>query len=300
MAEKVVILMGATGIGKTSTSIQLAKKFNMEIISADSVQVFKEFNIGSAKITPDEMQGIIHHGIDIVLAEKEFTVSDFVNLAKDKIKEISSKGKTPLIVGGTGLYIKALVEGFNFGGTQKNDEFRKEMEDLVQNEGLESLYQRLKTISPQLAEITDKDNKVRVIRALEIATFGTDKTKNLPNDIEFKIIALSMPRDKLYNRINLRCEKMLKMGLIKETKELYEKYGECQPMRAIGYKEVLPYLKGEITEQQMLDLICQHTRNYAKRQLTFMRGMENIKYFEIEENDYLDKMEEYLEKWLKI
>ncbi len=300
MAIKVLILTGATGIGKSATSIRLAKKFDMEIISADSVQVFKEFDIGSAKMTKDEMQGIIHHGIDIVSANQEFSVSDFVYFAKEKIYEISAKGKTPFIVGGTGLYIKALVEGFNFGGTQKHENFRKELEDLADKEGLDALYDKLKVISEELANKTDKNNKVRLIRSLEIATFGEEKSKSSPVEFDFKIISLSLQREKLYNRINLRCQAMIEQGLIEETKSLYEKFGECQPMRAIGYKEVLPYLNGEITKEEMLNIISQHTRNYAKRQLTFLRGMQNINYYDIEEKDYYESMEEEIEKWLKI
>ncbi len=300
MKGKVLVLMGPTGIGKSATAIKLAQKFNMEIISADSVQIFKEFDIGSAKITKEEMQGIVHHGIDILSAENEFTVSDFVKFTKDKIEEIMEKGKTPLICGGTALYIKALIGGFNFGGTQKHCEFRNELENLAAKEGLESLYNKLYTLSRELANKTDRNNKVRLIRALEIATYGDEKLENTPTEFDFKLMALSMQRERLYERINLRCKKMIEQGLIEETKNLYVKYGECQPMRAIGYKEVLPYLNGEISEIEMVELIAQHTRNYAKRQLTLMRGMQNIEYFDVEEEGYLNKMEEEIKKWLKI
>ncbi len=300
MKEKVLVLLGATGVGKTALSIKLANRFNMEIISADSVQIFKEFDIGSAKITNKEMQGVVHHGIDIVTADNEFSVSDFVEFAKEKIKEISSRGKIPFIVGGTGLYVKALVEGFNFGGTKKNEQFREELELLVKNEGLHALYSKLKLLSPSMAEKIDKKNKVRLIRAIEIATFGNEKKQNKSSEYDFKLLSLSLKREKLYERINSRCKQMLTNGLVEETRALFEKYSYCQPMRAIGYKEVLPYLKGEISEQEMLELICKHTRNYAKRQLTFMRGMKDIEYFDIEEDGYYEKMEEEIEKWLKI
>jgi len=137
-----------------------------------------------------------------------------------------------------------------------------------------------------------------VIRAIEIATYGGEKLSQKNDEYDFKIIALNMPRELLYERINKRCEKMLQQGLIEEVRKLYEKYGECQPMRAIGYKEVLPYLKGEITEEQMKELISQHTRNYAKRQLTFMRGMENIEYFDVTESGYNERIEESIKQWL--
>lgn len=296
--EKVIILMGATGVGKSETSIKLAKKFDMEIISADSVQIYKEFDIGSAKLKQEEMSNVKHYGIDLIEADKEFTVSDFVEFTKTKIDEISQKNKLPMIVGGTGLYAKSLVEGYNFGGTAKQTELRQELEAYYDNFGLEKLFERLQKLSPELAKKVDCKNKARVIRAIEIATYGGEKLSQKNDKYDFKIIALNMPRELLYERINKRCEKMLQQGLIEEVRKLYEKYGECQPMRAIGYKEVLPYLKGEITEEQMKELISQHTRNYAKRQLTFMRGMENIEYFDVTESGYYERIEESIKQWL--
>ncbi len=299
MKNKVLILIGPTGVGKTETSIKLAKKFNMEIISADSVQVFKEFDIGSAKITQNQMQDIVHYGIDILSPNEEFSVSDFVEYTKDKISEIISKGKVPFIVGGTGLYIKSLVEGYNLGGTSRQSEFRKELELIADSEGLETLFQKLVDLSPELASSIDKNNKVRVIRAIEIATFGGEKLKVKDDNFEYKVLALTRPREELYQSINARCEKMIENGLVEEVKNLYDKYGECQPMRAIGYKEVIPFIKGEISKQEMISLISQHTRNYAKRQLTFIRGLEDVTYFDINEKTFFDKMEEEIRAWLK-
>lgn len=297
--QKVLYLLGATGIGKSGLAVKLAKKYNMEIISADSVQVYKGFDIGSAKITKKEMSGVMHYGIDIVLPNDNFSVSDFVNYTKDKIKEISCKGKLPLVVGGTGLYIKAFVEGYNLGGTERHEDFRKELEELAQKEGLDYLYLKLKSLSPKMAENIDKNNKVRLIRALEIATFGEEKQfKNVNDEFDFKLIALSMNREKLYQRINSRVDLMLKSGLIEEVKNLYDKYGDCQPMKAIGYKETLSYLKGKITKEEMINLISQHTRNYAKRQLTFLRGMKNISYFDVEDKDFTENLEKEINIWL--
>lgn len=298
MTKKVLILMGCTGVGKTDLSIHLAKLFNMEIISADSVQVFKGFDIGSAKIKKDEMHGIKHYGIDILNPDQEFTVSDFVFFAKNKIDEILSKGKIPLIVGGTGLYIKALVEGYNFGGTDKNEQFRIDMEKMYNTKGLTFLYERLMQLSPELAKNIDSKNKHRVIRALEIATFGSEKMKDSKSEYDFKIISLEMDRQKLYERINQRCRLMIENGLVDEVKNLYDRYGECQAMRAIGYKEVVLYLKGEISFDKLYELISQHTRNYAKRQITFMKGIKNITYFNLEDDNYLMQIEENIEKWL--
>ncbi len=298
MKNKVLILTGATGVGKSKCAIALAKRYNMEIISADSVQVFKGFDIGSAKISQEEMEGINHYGIDIVSPENEFTVCDFVCFAKDKINEIIARGKLPLIVGGTGLYIKALVEGFNFGGTDKKIKFRKDLDNIAKNKGINALYELLKEKSPKLAEETDKNNKIRIIRAIEIAYFGSEKRKQKDENNDFHIIALNLPREELYKKINLRCDEMLKSGLVAEVKELYSKFGNCQPMRAIGYKEVVSYINGEISYDELVNILSQHTRNYAKRQLTFMRGMDNISYFDMSEKNVLNKIEENIEEWL--
>ena len=296
--KKVLFVLGPTGVGKSSLAVNLAKKYDMEIISADSVQVYREFNIGSAKVTNKEMQGVVHYGIDILSPNQTFSASEFVDYTKLKIEEITSKGKIPLIVGGTGLYVKALVEGYNFGGTERHEEFRNQLEQLAELEGLESLYNKLVSLAPQIAEKIDKQNKVRLIRAIEIATFGSQKTKN-EVDYDFLCIALNMPREKLYENINKRAKIMLDDGLVGEVKTLYLKYGDCQPMGAIGYKETLSFIKNEIDEKQLLELISQHTRNYAKRQLTFLRGLDYIKYFDKTENNYQEKIEKEIDSWIQ-
>lgn len=297
---KVVFILGPTGVGKTSLSVALAKEFNGEVISADSVQVFREFDIGSAKVTQQEMQGIKHFGIDVVLPSQEFTASDFANYTKERIEEISAKGKLPFIVGGTALYVKSMVEGYNFGGTEKNIEFRNSLEEEINKNGLESLFNRLKQESPEIAENIDGKNKVRVIRALEILKFGNGKTQDKSKvDFDYKIFALTMPREKLYERINKRASVMIEKGLVDEVKDLYSKYGNCQPMRAIGYKEVLPYLRGEISLEAMENLISQHTRNYAKRQLTFLRGMGNVIFVDVLQEKEILRMKEEIVKWMK-
>jgi len=296
--KKVLFLLGPTGVGKSSLAIQLAIKYDMEIISADSVQVYKDFNIGSAKIKLSEMNGVNHYGIDIISPNEQFSASEFVEYTKNKIEEIITRGKTPLIVGGTNLYVKSLVEGYNFGGTQKHEEFRKEMELLAEKEGFEPLYQILINLSPEMAENIDKKNKVRLIRALEIAKFGSEKTSS-PVDYDFLCLALVMPREQIYENINKRAKKMVEDGLIDEVKNLYEKYGECQPMGAIGYKETLSFLKGEISKENLLAIISQHTRNYAKRQLTFLRGLNYVKYFDKTEENYQKEIEKEIERWIQ-
>lgn len=297
--QKVLFILGPTGVGKTALSVELAKEFNGEIISADSVQVFKEFDIGSAKVTAEEMQGVTHYGLDVVSPSEEFSASDFVAYTKKMIEKIALKGKLPIIVGGTALYVKSLVEGYNFGDTEKHPDFRIELENEIQKYGLESVYNKLKKESPELALQIDGKNKVRVIRAFEILKFGTAKEKSI-NEIEYnyKIFSLTMPREKLYERINKRAQIMIENGLIEEVDALYKKYGECQPMRAIGYKEVVPYLKGEISLKSMEELISQHTRNYAKRQLTFLRGMDNIDFVDVLQEQDKQNMKKEISEWL--
>ena len=189
---KVVFILGPTGVGKTKLSVKLAKKFDGQIISADSVQVFKHFDIGSAKVTKEEMQGVVHYGIDVVSPEDEFSVFDYLNYTKQKIEEIEVNQKLPFIVGGTGLYVKALVNGYNLGGTGKNEEFRQNVLKEIETNGIESVYNKLKIKNPLLAKNTDCHNKVRVIRALEIATFGEDKKQESTSDYDFLIFALNL------------------------------------------------------------------------------------------------------------
>jgi tRNA dimethylallyltransferase len=282
--EKVVVILGATCTGKSKIGLSLAKKFNGEIISADSVQIFKEFDIGSAKITKEEMDGVVHYGIDEISPDKEFSVFDYASWTKEKIKEIAAKGKLPIIVGGTGLYVKALCEGYNFGGTEKHAEFRQNLEKEIDENGIESVYQKLVKLNPEMAQSIDKNNKVRVIRAFEIAKFGEVQTKSKP-EFDFKIFALVQDREKLYQKINLRVDQMVDSGLKEEVENLYKKYGLVQPMRAIGYKELIPYIKGEDSFENCVNLIKQHTRNYAKRQMTFLRSMKDVNFVDIENFD---------------
>lgn len=296
---KVVFILGPTGVGKTKLSVKLAKKFDGQIISADSVQVFKHFDIGSAKVTKEEMQGVVHYGIDVVSPEDEFSVFDYLNYTKQKIEEIKVNQKLPFIVGGTGLYVKALVNGYNLGGTGRNEEFRKNVLKEIEINGLESVYNQLKTKSPLLAKNIDCHNKVRVIRALEIATFGEDKKQELTSEYDFLIFALNLNREKLYQRINLRVDEMVKNGVVEEVKALYNKYGMCQAMSAIGYKEFIPYFEGKQALEECKELVKQHSRNYAKRQLTFLRGMTDVNFIDVEDvNNAFEIMSEKIENWL--
>lgn len=288
--ERALFVLGPTGVGKSGFAIKLAKLFNGEIISADSVQVYKGLNIGSAKITTDEMQGVAHHAIDILQPDQEFSVFEFVELTKKLIAQINQKGKLPIVVGGTGLYVKALLEGYDFGGSGRNSQFREKLWAMDENQ----LFAMLQKVAPERAAQIEVNDKKKLIRALEIVEFGS-QPKSHGTNINFLAFALTMPREGLYEKINARVDEMVEQGLIKEVADLKAQglTEQNQSMKAIGYKEVLWFLDGKIQKQQMIDLIKQHTRNYAKRQMTFIRGMK-IPFFDVSEEK---KIIEYVRDW---
>lgn len=278
--KKVVFILGPTAVGKSSFGICLAKKFDGEIISADSVQIYRGLDIGSAKIT--DTQDVVHHGIDILNPNETFSAYEFVQYTRQKIDEIISRGKLPIVVGGTGLYIKAFTEGYNFGGVDKDEKLRGELETLAKEKGNDYLFDMLKKQDLALAEKTDKFNTVRLIRALEIALSKGEKAK-VENDIDALVIALNRDREEIYRDINARVDEMLKLGLVDEVEKLKTSglTKDNQSMRAIGYKEVLDYLDGTCDYETMVEKIKQHSRNYAKRQLTFIRGMKDCRVVDV-------------------
>ena len=295
--KKVLFILGPTAVGKTKTSVSLARKFGGEVISADSVQIFKGFNIGSAKVTKEEMCEVKHHLIDICEPNENFTAYEMTEAIRKKIDEISPYA-LPIVVGGTGLYVKSLLLGYNFGGAGVDEGYRKKLEEILRVDGIEKLAEMLKNVSPSVYEKIDKKNPHRLIRALEIARFSGEK-KEGGCEYDALIFALNLERQKLYERINRRVDIMLENGLVEEARALL-KAGvseNAQAMHAIGYKEVVQYLKGEIGFERMKELIKQHSRNYAKRQLTFLRGMENVNFVDIEEKNYQKKMENMIERW---
>ncbi len=297
---KAIFILGPTAVGKSFFGVQLAKLIGGEIISADSVQIYKGIDIGSAKFTREEMDGVVHHAIDILEPEEEFSVFDFVEYTKDKIEEISKRGKVPIVVGGTALYVKALTMGYDFGGASKDENLRANLEQMAKEKGNEFLFEKLKELNPQMAEKTDKFNTVRLVRAVEIAMLGGEKGK-VETDIDSFVIALNRDRQKLYDDINKRVEIMLENGLIAEVEGL-KKQGltaEYQSMRAIGYKEVLNYLEGECQFDEMVEILKQHSRNYAKRQLTFLRSMNDVHFIDTENRKTaLDEILNLVNGWL--
>lgn len=297
--KKILIILGPTAVGKSEFGVFLAKKFNGEIISADSVQIYKGLDIGSAKVTSEEMEGVRHHCIDIIAPESEFSVFDFVKLTREKIDEIIERGKLPIIVGGTGLYVKALLEGYDFGRQGKDEEYRKRLEKKWEKDS-DGLYETLKLKQPDLALKIKPNDKKRIIRALEISEFGSLPTSSR-SEFDALVVTLNMDRQKLYDRINERVDKMIGLGLVEEVKKLIALglKKENQSMKAIGYKEVISFLSGEIDEQRMVELIKQHSRNYAKRQMTFFRSLQDSFVVDVEDKKQaVIELEKRIKGWL--
>ena len=300
--KKIVIVLGPTAVGKSEMGVNLAKVFDGEIISADSVQVYKGLDIGSAKITKDEMQNIPHHFIDLLPPNSEFSVFEYVEMTKKKIDEILSRGKLPIIVGGTGLYVRALLDGYDFGGTGKQQGFREKLnEGYNTEEEIRSLYKDLETKNPGLAEKIKPTDKKRIIRALEITKFGSVPQVSNKKEFDSLVFNLSMDREKLYERINKRVDIMLEKGLTEEVKNLLDKgvKKDSQSLKAIGYKEVISFLDGEYDKDKMVELIKQHSRHYAKRQMTFFRSLHEAKVIDVtDKQNALLEMEKAVKEWL--
>ena len=276
---KVIVICGPTASGKTALSIELAKKINGEIISSDSMQIYKDMDIGTAKPTKQEMQEIKHYLLDFVEPDQRYSVAQFKKDAEKAIEEILAKNKVPIIVGGTGLYVDSLIYGIEYQEIELDKKYRDELEERAQKEGLETLYEQAKKIDPQAIEKISANDKKRILRILEIY-HSTGKTKtqqeieSRKNEVkyDYKVFALNIEREKLYERINKRVDIMIKQGLIQEVENLCSKYTEFPTaMQGLGYKEVVEYLQGKISEQEMIEKIKMETRRYAKRQLTWFR-----------------------------
>ncbi|MBN2899309.1 MAG: tRNA (adenosine(37)-N6)-dimethylallyltransferase MiaA [Clostridia bacterium] len=306
MRKTIVIICGPTAVGKTAASIELAKKLNGEIVSADSMQIYKYFDIGSAKPTAEEMGDIKHHLIDEIDPRDEFSVAEYRKQAQSYIQEIFEKGKLPIIVGGTGLYINALMYEMDFSGADSDPEYREELNRLWQEKGGDFLHQQLAQIDPEAASRIHANNVKRVIRALEVNKMSGENMSDFKTDLiptkEYDVILIGLKRlrMKLYAAINKRVDIMLENGLIDEIKNLKtlglnDKYVS---MQGIGYKEVLPYLDGKYSYEQMVSTIKQNSRRYAKRQLTWFRRYDSIKWFDYDQcgslDEYLSQIEHYV------
>lgn len=289
MKPKVIVIVGPTASGKTALSIELAKKIDGEIISCDSMQIYKDMNIGSAKPTIEEMQGIKHYMIDIAEPTERFSVAEYKKRSEEAIEKILQKGKVPIIVGGTGLYANSLIYNIEYNEIMLDEEYRKNLMKIAETEvGLATLYEKARSIDPVAMEKISLNDKKRIIRVLEIKhSTGKNKTEleleSRKNEVkyEYKVFAINMPREILYDRINKRVDIMIENGLIDEVENIIEKYKEFPTaMQAIGYKEIVMYLKGELTKQEAIEKIKQESRRYAKRQITWFKKIENIKWID--------------------
>lgn len=305
--KKILILSGPTGVGKTEISIELAKKLNGEIISADSMQIYKYMDIGSAKISSEEMQGIKHYMIDIIDPKDSFTVVDFKSRATEVIEDIIARGKLPILVGGTGLYIDSLIRDYSFTEAHKDDSYRQELEELAREKGNQYVHDLLRDKDEISFEKIHYNNLKRVIRALEVfkltgkpfSNYKVETSYDLAYDVDYFV--LSMNREKLYSRINKRVDTMMERGLLQEVKSLKEKgfTSEMQSMKGIGYKEILDYFQGKTTLEEAVDIIKQGSRNYAKRQLTWFRKNGLVNWIDKDEFDSDNKIIDYILNKLK-
>jgi len=288
-----IIILGATATGKTNISISLAKLLNTEIINSDSMYIYKQLNIGTAKPTDEEMDGVIHHLIGFVEPSDTYNVSEFRRDAKEIINKMLSESKIPIIVGGTGLYIDSLINNYSYGETIKNNDIRSKLEKELELYGKEHIYNLLKNIDPETATKLHINDTKRIIRALEIYLSSGSKKSNIVNSEEpiLKnplIIGLNYPRDELYDRINRRVDIMINNGLIEEVKFLYESGlnpENHQSMKGIGYKEIVAYLRNEYSIEEAIDKIKQHSRNYAKRQITWFKRNSKIVWLDASKDD---------------
>lgn len=287
--KDILILSGPTGIGKTEISLKLAKALNGEVISADSMQIYKYMNIGSAKIQPEEMNGIKHHLIDVISPNEEFSVAKFKVLAENALEDIISRGKYPILVGGTGLYISSLIFNYGFTGTYKDMEYRNYLEMLAEEKGKVFVHDLLKDVDASSYQKLYPNDLKRVIRALEVyklsgKTIGELNENQNIYDIPYNInyYVLNMDREELYDKINKRVDQMLEQGLVEEVVNLKEKgyNSNMQSMKGIGYKEILYYLDNKISLDEAIEMIKQGSRNYAKRQLTWFRKDNRIKWIQ--------------------
>lgn len=306
MDKSIVILTGPTAVGKTEISINLAKKISGEIISCDSIAVYKGMDIGSAKISKDEMGGIPHFLIDELNPDEDFSVFTFKQYATKYIDEIISRGHIPILTGGTGFYIQAVLYDIDFCKNEDDGVIRKELEQIYEEKGEDYLYDMLKEVDPEYAEIVHKNNVKRVIRAIEFyRQTGTKLSEHNSNEMQnvspynFAYFVLNDDRQNLYNRINKRVDIMVEQGLFAEVEGLrkkgYDK--DLVSMQGIGYKEVLMYLDGEISKDEAIELIKKNTRHFAKRQLTWFRREKEVIMINKNEFDYdEDKILEYMMK----
>ena len=276
MKRPLIVLTGPTAVGKTSLSISLAKAVNGEIISADSMQVYKRMDIGSAKIRKEEMQGVEHYLVDVLEPEEEFHIVKFQEMAKAAMEEIYAKGKVPILVGGTGFYIQAVTRDIDFTEAQQENTYRAELEKLAEEKGAEYLHERLREVYPASAESISEHN---------------EEQKKQVSPYNLAYFVLNAPREILYERIDRRVDQMLEEGLVKEVKELKREgcHRGMVSMQGLGYKEILAYLEGEYSLEEAVRILKRDTRHFAKRQLTWFRRESDVIWVDKEKFDWDEK-----------
>ncbi|BAK27672.1 tRNA (adenosine(37)-N6)-dimethylallyltransferase MiaA [Streptococcus gallolyticus subsp. gallolyticus] len=295
MSEKIklIAVVGPTAVGKTALGIELAQQFNGEIISGDSQQVYRHLDIGTAKATPEEQAAAPHYLIDVRDVDANYSVYDFVVEASQAITEIASRGKVPIIVGGTGLYLQSLLEGYHLGGEVDQEKvlaYRKTLEQLSD----EVLFGKIAELGKEIPEI----NRRRAIRALELAKFGQN-LENKETNYEVLLIGLNDDRQVLYDRINHRVDLMLEKGILDEAKWLYDNHRNAQAARAIGYKELFPYFTGDASLEDCVEKLKQNTRRFAKRQLTWFRNRMAVNFYTVSEVDFKETVIQDVNEFLK-
>mgnify|MGYP004483869979 FL=1 len=294
-----IILTGPTAVGKTALSIELAKDLNAEIISADSMQIYEYMDVGSAKVTKEEMDGIIHHLIDEVKPDYAFSVSEFQKRANKYIKDIDDRGKKVLVTGGTGLYLNSLIYDMDFAKSNSNSKLREELELELKENGIDYMHEKLKALDEDAANRIHKNNTKRVIRALEVCLDGK-KMQDFSTELKYNenyqpiIIVLNRDREVLYERINKRVDLMMENNLIDEVKHLldigYDK--NLISMQGIGYKEIVKYLEGEYSLDEAIEIIKRDSRRYAKRQITWFKRYKESKWFDLDKYDNSEILKE--------
>ena len=292
MKNKIIVIVGPTAVGKTALAIEVAQRFQGEVISGDSQQVYLTLDIGTAKASPEEQAAAPHHLIDVREVTETYSAYDFVKEASQAIEEIQGRGHLPIIAGGTGLYVQSLLEGYHLGGDVAHEDilaYRESLSPLTDEE----LFDQVAKEGMEIPQI----NRRRAMRALEIAHFGQDLENQAPAYVPY-IICLDDDRQALYDRINRRVDLMVEQGLLEEAQWLYDNHPEVQAAKGIGYKELFPYFKGEQNLEEALEQLKQNTRRFAKRQLTWFRNRMTVHFYQIGEEGFKERVLQDIERFL--
>lgn len=303
-AQKILVIVGPTAVGKTELSLRLAEELGAEIISADSMQVYRGMDIGTAKAGQEERERVVHHLLDVVDPDQPFNVADFIKLAEEVLAQLNQRGVVPLITGGTGLYLDALLEGFLFPDTAADPQIRQELEKQAKEDPL-SLHEELQRVDPKSAERLHRNDLRRIIRALEVyrrtgKPISEQQQKREQEERPYRTLYIGLTRDReeLYARINARVDQMLEQGLVEEVAELLKKYpNQPTALQALGYKEIAHYLRGELNLEEAVELLKRDTRRYAKRQLSWFKRNKRIQWFNRSQLSDDEVFREVLKLW---